>query len=192
MPGDFHRAFCISVRIDGQKVKSPPMIKIITASEIRAIIIILLRFFVCDGAVTSCAGGLGVCEGVRKKPAGGGVSGGLSLGCSRLDLGCGTMAGSFNCPAGLGFLPVSISRRAFSGGDVLNGVARSGGMVRKASFCLSGPYAISAPQWGQKRYFRVFTSGSLRLHLGQTGSIKFVAFQFQMSISISMVQRFNG
>ena len=38
-------------------------------------------------------------EWARKKPAGGGKSGGLSLGCCRLALGCGSLVSSLNWPA---------------------------------------------------------------------------------------------
>jgi len=79
-------------------------------------------------------------EGVRKKLDGGGISGGLSLGC---------------------------------------GGAKSGGMVREASASFLGAAAISAPQWGQNRYFRVSTSGSCLLHLGQSIGMMFQVIVFE-------------
>jgi hypothetical protein len=151
------------------------MIRITTASEIRTAIIILLRFFVGGCGCNSCGCGLIVSAGVRKKLAGGGVSGGLISGCGRPAIGCGSMVCSLNRPVRVGFLPVSASKLEFSGLCLGCRGTKPGGMVGKASSRFSGSTAISAPQWGQKRYLRVSTSGSCRLHLGQASRM-FVYF----------------
>jgi hypothetical protein len=98
-PGDFHRAFCVSERIDDQNVNKAPSSKIITAKIIR-VAMTMLRFLAGDGcflsffagtffAGTFFAGtfftgtfsperieGVFSSEWARKKPAGGGKSGG--------------------------------------------------------------------------------------------------------------------
>ena len=148
-----------------QNVKRPPIIKITTTSKIRMAIIIFLRDFAGGCGLRSSGGGPFFSELMRKKLAGGGVSGGLIFGRDPLSTGCGSMVWS---------LKDFVADTFWSGCGLKKSAIcldccfdKSGGMVRKALSSFSGSAGISAPQWGQNRYSRVSTSGSSLLHLGQ-------------------------
>jgi len=148
-----------------QNVKMPPNIKITTTSKIRMAIITLLRDFAGGCCLRSGGGGSFFSGLIRKKPDGGGVSGGLISGRGSFSTGCGAMVRSskdfvakpFSSVGGLTMPSVRLGCR----------FDKSGGMVRTALSSFPGSAGISAPQCGQKRYFRVSTSGSCLLHLGQ-------------------------
>ena len=148
----------------------------ITAKSNRMAIIIFFRFGEGDGFLNCCfkkafsgdTVGFALSAGaVRKKPGGGGISGGLSSGLGRRATDCGATVLSLKRSPGAGSLPASVFDAKSSG--LCSGCrgAESGGMVKKTSSCFSDSSVISAPQWGQKRYFKFTSSGSCRLHFGQ-------------------------